>query len=60
MLKLDPQDAATYQEILAAVLKCATNCFFKGRTHEYVAATAIEEEYLECSRKIYKALTKEE
>jgi hypothetical protein len=51
MLKVDAQ---TYQEILEAVLKCATRCFFRGNEED--ATKAIGEEYKECTDEIFKIL----
>lgn len=53
MFKVDDQ---TYQAILEVVLKCATNCYFKGLEGIAPAAAAIEEEYQECVMQIYKLL----
>lgn len=53
MLKIDDQ---AYQSILEVVLKCATNCYFKGLKGEEPATTAIEEEYKECVMQINKIL----
>lgn len=48
-------NAQAYQDILDAVLKCATNCFFRGKQREG-AITAIGEEYRECLEVITKSL----
>jgi hypothetical protein len=58
MFKVDDQ---TYQAILEAVAKCATNCFFRGAEYQRMGCEGkseqmIGEEYKHCMNEIFKIL----